>query len=110
MGLDQELFPNTERNQFNIEVWLPNGGNLNQTEDVVKRLENEIEKDERVLGVASFVGTSSPRFHSTYAPEFPRKNFAQIFITTTGKEATQELADEYIKKFEGFVPDGYIRI
>ena len=62
------------------------------------------------MGVASFVGTSSPRFHSTYAPEFPRKNFAQIFITTTGKEATQELADEYIKKFEGFVPDGYIRI
>jgi len=110
MGLDQELFPTAERNQFNIEVWLPNGGNLKQTEDVVTRVENEIKKDERVLGVASFVGTSSPRFHSTYAPEFPRKNFAQIFITTTGKEATQELADEYIKKFEGFVPDGYIRI
>ncbi len=110
MGLEQELFPTAERNQFNIEVWLPNGGNLKQTEDVVTRVENEIKQDERVLGVASFVGTSSPRFHSTYAPEFPRKNFAQIFITTTGKEATQELADEYIKKFEGFVPDGYIRI
>ena len=110
MGLEQELFPTAERNQFNIEVWLPNGGSLKQTEEVVNRIENEIKEDERVLGVASFVGTSSPRFHSTYAPEFPRKNFAQIFITTTGKEATQELADEYIKTFEGFIPDGYIRI
>ncbi|AOW19758.1 efflux RND transporter permease subunit [Urechidicola croceus] len=110
LGLEQELFPTAERNQFNIEVWLPNGGSLQQTEDVVTRVENEIKTDERVLGVASFVGTSSPRFHSTYAPETPRKNFAQIFITTTGKEATQELADEYIKKFEGFIPDGYIRI
>ena len=110
MGLEQELFPTADRNQFNIEVWLPNGGSLQQTEDVVSRIENEIKDDERVLGIASFVGTSSPRFHSTYAPEFPRKNFAQIFITTTGKEATQELADEYVIKFEGFIPDGYIRI
>tara|TARA_R110002124_G_scaffold170518_5_gene337995 strand:+ start:8081 stop:11278 length:3198 start_codon:yes stop_codon:yes gene_type:complete len=109
-GLEQELFPTAERNQFNIEVWLPNGGSLQQTEEVVTRVEAEIKGDERVVGVASFVGTSSPRFHSTYAPETPRKNFAQIFITTTGKEATQELADEYIKKFEGFVPDGYIRV
>ena len=110
LSLEQELFPTAERNQFNIEVWLPNGGSLQQTEAVVSRIENEIKEDERVLGIASFIGTSSPRFHSTYAPEFPRKNFAQIFITTTGKEATQELADEYVKKFEGFIPDGYIRI
>ncbi|MFC6268163.1 efflux RND transporter permease subunit [Frigoriflavimonas asaccharolytica] len=109
-GLEQELFPTAERNQFNIEVWLPNGGSLEQTEAAVNRIEKEIKGDKRVLGVASFVGTSSPRFHSTYAPEFPRKNFAQIFITTTGKEATQELADAYLKKFDGFIPDGYIRI
>ncbi len=109
-GLEQELFPTAERNQFNIEVWLPNGGSLEQTADVVSRIESEIKEDEQVIEVASFVGTSSPRFHSTYAPEFPRKNFAQIFITTTGKEATQELADAYLEKFEGFIPDGYIRI
>ncbi|WP_458626611.1 efflux RND transporter permease subunit [Winogradskyella sp. PC D3.3] len=109
-GLEQELFPTAERNQFNIEVWLPNGGSLEQTEQVVSRIETEIKGDERVLGIASFVGTSSPRFHSTYAPEFPRKNFAQIFITTTSKEATQELADAYIEKFDGFVQDGYIRV
>lgn len=108
--LEQELFPTAERNQFNIEVWLPNGGSLEQTEAVVKRVEAQIEGEERVLRVASFVGTSSPRFHSTYAPEFPRKNFAQIFITTTGKEATKELAAEYLNKFKNFVPDGYIRV
>ncbi|WP_235906105.1 efflux RND transporter permease subunit [Patiriisocius marinistellae] len=108
--LEQELFPIAERNQFNIEVWLPNGGSLEQTEEVVKRVEAAIEGEDRVVGVASFVGTSSPRFHSTYAPEFPRKNFAQIFITTTGKDATTELAEEYLDKFKNFVPDGYIRI
>ena len=108
-ALEQELFPIAERNQFNLEVWLPNGGSIKQTEEAVALIENEITNDERVLSIASFIGTSSPRFHSTYAPEFPRKNFAQIFITTTGKEATNELADEYVRKFEGFIPDVYVR-
>lgn len=109
-SVEQELFPTSERNQFNLEVWLPSGASLEQTEKTVARIEKEIKSDKRVLSTASFIGTSSPRFHSTYAPETPRRNFAQIFITTAGKNETQELADEYLKKFDGFLSDGYIRI
>lgn len=109
-GLQQELFPTAERNQFNLEVWLPKGKSLEETNKVVEKIENEIKSDKRIVNISSFIGTSSPRFHSTYAPESPRRNFAQIFITTTGKEATQELADEYLKKFDGFITDGYIRV
>lgn len=109
-NVEQELFPTAERNQFNLEVWLPSGASLEQTEKAVARIEKEIKSDKRVLSTASFIGTSSPRFHSTYAPETPRRNFAQIFITTAGKNETQELADEYLKKFDGFLSDGYIRI
>lgn len=107
---EQELFPTAERNQFNLEVWLPNGYPLEETEKVVDRIEDEIRNDERIVTIASFVGTSSPRFHSTYAPEVPRENFAQIFITTTGNEETDALAQEYLKKFDGYVPDGYVRV
>lgn len=109
-SVEQELFPTSERNQFNLEVWLPSGTSLEQTEKTVSRIEKEIKSDKRVLSTASFIGTSSPRFHSTYAPETPRRNFAQIFITTAGKNETQELADEYLKKFDGFLTDGYIRV
>ncbi|MBD1262216.1 efflux RND transporter permease subunit [Maribacter polysiphoniae] len=107
---EQELFPTAERNQFNIEVWLPNGYPLKETEKVVNRIEEDIRNDERIVTIASFVGTSSPRFHTTYAPEVPRENFAQIFITTVGNDETDELAQEYLKKFNGYVTDGYIRV
>lgn len=109
-GLQQELFPTAERNQFNLEVWLPKGKSLEETNKVVEKIENEIKSDKRIVNISSFIGTSSPRFHATYAPEPPRRNFAQIFITTTDKDATQELADEYLKKLDGFITDGYIRI
>jgi multidrug efflux pump subunit AcrB len=107
--VDQEFFPTSERNQFNIEVWLPNGTALEETGKTVKEVEEILKKDKRVVSVASFVGTSSPRFQSSYAPEIPRRNFAQLFITTVSNKATDEIVHEYRPKFEGFVKDGYIR-
>ena len=107
---EQELFPTSERNQFNLEVWLPNGTGLEETKRVVNKIEDKIKTDERIVNIASFVGTSSPRFHVTYTPEAPRKNFAQIFVTTIGNDQTEELVKEYVKEFDGFLPDGNIRI
>ncbi|MEZ2443276.1 efflux RND transporter permease subunit [Chitinophaga sp. RCC_12] len=106
----QEFFPLSESKQFNAEIWMANGTSLEETERVVKLVEQELQKDKRVTGIASFVGSSSPRFNVTYAPEMPRRNFAQVFITTSGNDATNDLVKEYLPKFEGFVPNGYIRL
>jgi multidrug efflux pump subunit AcrB len=108
--VEQEFFPTSERNQFNVEVWLPSGTSLPTTENAVKKVEAILQQDKRVAGLSSFVGTSSPRFQMTYAPETPRRNFAQIFVTTTSPEATNEMVKEYLGKFDGLVADGYVRI
>ncbi|WP_342088084.1 efflux RND transporter permease subunit [Dyadobacter sp. OTU695] len=108
-NVEQEFFPTSERNQFNIEVWLPEGSSLQATEKAVRGVETILRKDPRVLNISSFVGTSSPRFQTSYAPEPPRRNFAQLFITTKGNQETDEIVREYRPKFEGFLRDGYIR-
>lgn len=109
-NLKQEFFPLSESKQFNAEIWMPNGTSLDETAKVVERVENELRKDKRVTDISSFVGTSSPRFHITYAPEPPRRNYAQVFITTESPEATNELVEKYLPIFDGFVPDGYVRL
>lgn len=108
--VDSEFFPLSERNQFNMEVWMPNGTSLEKTEAKVKELENILKKDKRVVDVTSFIGMSSPRFHTSYAPETPRKHFAQVFITTTDSDATNEMAREYLDKLKGFMQDGAVKI
>lgn len=108
--VDSEFFPISERNQFNMEVWMPNGTSLEKTEEKVKELEHILQKDDRVVDVTSFIGMSSPRFHTSYAPEAPRKHFAQVFITTQGNDATNEMAHEYLDKLKGFMADGAIKI
>ncbi|MBL7756404.1 MAG: efflux RND transporter permease subunit [Chitinophagaceae bacterium] len=109
-NLKQEFFPLSESKQFNAEIWMPNGTSLDETAKVVERVENELRKDKRVTDISSFVGTSSPRFNITYAPEPPRRNYAQVFITTESADATNELVEKYLPIFDGFVPDGYVRL
>ena len=57
------------------------------------------EKDPRITNVASFVGSSSPRFNDLYAPHLPSKNFAQLMVNTISNEATIEVLNEYAQKY-----------
>lgn len=108
--LPQQLFPKADRNQFAIEIYLPNGYNLDQTAKVVKGMEVNMAKDKRVTSYASFIGTSSPRFHTLYAPNLPAKNYAQILVNTVDAETTEVLLDEYQKKYSNSFPNAYLRM
>ena len=100
----QQSFPPIERNQFAVEVFLPVGSSLRQTDSVMTDLEKQLQSDPRVRVVTSFVGTSSPRFHTLYAPNFPAKNYGQFVVLTESNDATVEILDEYSRKLEGRYP------
>ncbi|MCG8580278.1 MAG: efflux RND transporter permease subunit [Bacteroidales bacterium] len=108
-SLDQRMFPFADRDQFAVEIYLPQGTPVNQTEQVTDSLYNILEKDERVKSITSFVGMSSPRFQATYAPNLGGENFAQFIVNTTSIENTVEILDEYANKFHNYFPDAYIR-
>lgn len=105
----QQLLPIAERNQFAVEIYLPQGNSLEQTALVADSLEKMMRKDERVKSITSFIGTSSPRFHTTYAPKFPAKNYAQFIVNTPSNKATEELLDEYTDKYAGYFPNAHVR-
>lgn len=108
--LPQQLFPTIDRNQFSIEVSLPSGYNLEQTDSVIKGMERIMKKDERIQNYTSFIGTSSPRFHTLYAPNLPAKNYAQILVNTESESATQEIIEEYTRKYSNLFPSAYVRM
>lgn len=105
----QRLLPVAERNQFAVEIYLPQGSSLDQTALVTDSLEKILKQDERIKSVTSFTGTSSPRFHTTYAPNLPAKNYAQFVVNTPSNKITEELLDEYTNKYEGYFPNAHIR-
>lgn len=108
-SVDQQLFPNVERNQFAVEVYLPTGASLESTSKVMNTLEIALKKDDRINTVTSFVGTSSPRFHSVYAPNMASANYGQLLVNTTSNEATEKVCEEFDKKFANTFPNAHIK-
>jgi multidrug efflux pump len=92
---DQQLFPEMERNQFAVEVYLPTGSSVESTAKIIDSLESILMKDKRVTNVTSFIGTSSPRFHTVYAPNMPATNYGQLLINTVSDKATREVVKSY---------------
>jgi outer membrane protein TolC/preprotein translocase subunit SecF len=105
----QQTFPKVDRNQFAVEVYLPNGHSLKQTDEVIRRLEKDLMADPRVVNVTSFIGQSSPRFHTVYAPHMPDRNFGQIVVNTISEEATIEVLRDAEKTKTGIYPEGWVR-
>jgi multidrug efflux pump subunit AcrB len=108
--LPQQLFPKVERNQFAMEIYLPSGYNLSQTDSVVKGMERILKQDKRIVTYTSFIGSSSPRFHSVYAPNLPAKNYAQILVKTESEDATAEVIVDYQHKYSNLFPSAYVRM
>jgi multidrug efflux pump subunit AcrB len=107
--LPQRLLPDAERDQFAVEITLPNGTAIEKTAAVADSLERILRKDDRVVSVASFKGCSSPRFQSTYAPQLGGTNYAQFIVNTTGNDATVALLNEYSPKYRNAFPEANIK-
>lgn len=105
-GIRQKFFPDAERNQFTVELWMPTGTRLERTEEAILRIEEIIREDPRVKSYATFTGRSAPRFYYNYSPEMPVSNYAQILVNTIGTAETQSLYRELSQKVIPLVPDG----
>jgi len=109
MNVDQKLFPDMERKQFAIEVYLPEGASVTKTGKVVDSLESILTTDDRITNIASFVGNGSPRFNALYAPHLPAENYGQLLLNTISNEATVGIIDEYSAKYKDAFPKAHIR-
>jgi multidrug efflux pump subunit AcrB len=107
--LPQKLMPIAERNQFAVEIYLPQGSSLEQTEAVAKDLEKVLKAEETVVSVTSFYGTGSPRFQTAYAPKMGGPNFAQFIVNTASNEDTELLLDKYATKYAYHYPNAFVK-
>lgn len=107
--MPQKLMPTADRNQFAIEIYLPTGTAIEKTAMVADSMEQILQCDPRVLSVTSFIGCSSPRFHTAYAPQLGGTNYAQLIINTTGNRETVALLNEYTPKYTDAFPEARVR-
>ena len=107
--LKVRLFPYADRNQFAIEIFQPEGKGIRETRELADSMRAVLEADKRVKCITSFIGCSSPRFMTCYAPQMASRNYAQFIVNTTSQDATLELLAEYQPQWSETFPNAYVR-
>lgn len=89
--VENSFFPDSTREQFMVNVWLPIGTRLDATDRVVEQMRERIEKMPGVTHVTTSVGQGTPRFLLTYAPERFDSSYALFLVDVDGHEAIDGL-------------------
>jgi multidrug efflux pump subunit AcrB len=120
--LASSFFPEDIEYLSYIDVWLPNGVSLSQTNDVAARAEEVIRETARSYGekekkkgevlesVTSFIGGGGPRFWYTLSPQQQQTNYAQIVLRVSDKDDTPALAPVIQKALSGTIPGAYFEV
>lgn len=103
------LFPYADRDQFAVEIFLPDGKGLADTRSVADSVRHVLQDDKRITGITSFIGCSSPRFMTCYAPQMASRNFAQLIVNTSSQDATLQLLDDYQPRLSELFPEAYVK-
>ncbi len=103
------LFPYADRDQFAVEIFLPDGKGLAETTKLADSVRHVLAKDERVKAITSFIGCSSPRFMDAYAPQMAGKNYAQLIVNTQSDKATLDLLAQYQPQLGEAFPNAYVK-
>ncbi|MEP4890465.1 MAG: efflux RND transporter permease subunit [Aliiglaciecola sp.] len=93
--LGNVFFPSADRDQFEIQMWLPEGSSLQSTETVAMQMDEHIRSHDGVNQVTWLVGASTPSIY--YNQVMKRDNtahFAQGVVTTESVSSAAALISE----------------
>lgn len=111
LTVNPTFFPLSDRNQFVIDIWLPESAPIHRTDDVSKRLEAMVRalsskayrdgawvalpKDEdRLTNLCALVGVGGPYNYAGLFPKEDAPNYGVIWVNTrTGAQVPQFVAD-----------------
>ena len=105
LPIQTEFFPKDQRDQFVINVALPENATIEQTDQAVARLEEIVRKlspttneagetVERLRAMRSIVGGGGSRWALAVDPPAPGSNVAELLVRTTNGKWTQSLVED----------------
>jgi multidrug efflux pump subunit AcrB len=106
----QHLFPMAEREQFVIDVWLPEGTRIETTDATTRRIEAVLAHEPVVKEYASYLGSSFPRFYYNVNPQIPASNYAQILVNTNDVKKTPGLVERLRHTLRDVAPEATVMV
>jgi multidrug efflux pump subunit AcrB len=100
--VEKQFFPSSDRPEVLISVYMPQGTAIENTDQVVQRIEQQLVDMPEMKTLSAYIGAGAPRFFISANPERPDPAFAKIIAVTTGVQAREAL----ITKLEQQIAEG----
>lgn len=104
------FMPESQRPQFVVDVYLPQGSDIKRTEAVVASIEKDVKAKEGITNITSFVGGGGLRFMLTYAPEARNPSYGQLLIDIDDYTKIGPLLGELQSELDAKYPDASIKV
>jgi multidrug efflux pump len=89
--VQQQFFPDSSRPEILVDLWLPEGSTIGQTEVMAKRFEQRMMKEAGVATVSTWIGSGVPRFYLPMDQVFPQSNVSQAIVLPKDLQQREEL-------------------
>ncbi|MCL1137606.1 efflux RND transporter permease subunit [Shewanella pneumatophori] len=104
------FMPESQRPQFVVDVYLPQGSDIKRTESVIASIEQDVKAKEGITNITSFIGGGGLRFMLTYAPEARNPSYGQLLIDIDDYIKIAPLLGELQSELETKYPDASIKV
>ncbi len=98
--IGKQFFPSADRNQFLIEVKLPDAATVVQTRAAAAQVREALRNDPRVTSAAFFIGGSTPRFYYNIESFPAEASVASVLVNTRSEKDTPGLIAALRPKFD----------
>jgi multidrug efflux pump subunit AcrB len=89
--VQQQFFPDSSRPEILVDLWLPEGSTIQQTDEIARRFESRMMQEKGVDTVTTWVGSGVPRFYLPLDQVFPQSNVSQAIVLPKGLKEREEL-------------------
>ena len=123
LPVGSQFFPQDNRDLFYIEVVLPEGASIAQTDAAMQTVEDTLLKlghngggvsdkqiPQRLAGYYAHAGGGAPRWYLSLSPEPPTSNYANLLVRTTDAKHTASLVADLRAELAGQVPGARILV
>ncbi|MEZ8127800.1 efflux RND transporter permease subunit [Enterovibrio norvegicus] len=104
------FMPESQRAQFVVDVYLPQGSDIKRTEALVANIEKDVQAKEGITNISSFIGGGGLRFMLTYAPEARNPSYGQLLIDIDDYKKIAPLLGELQHELSVKYPDASIKV
>ena len=103
--VEKQFFPQSDRLEILVELWLPEGSSIDATRAEALKLESLLRQDPDVAHVLNYVGQGAPRFVLALDQRLKNRNFAQLVVIAKDVPAREREITRIRQLFETDFPN-----